>query len=145
MPTDAERELGLALYRLRVERGLSLRALAKLLGYSAHSVFADVEKARRVPPESMVRSYERCFDVPPGSLMALRQEALRARAVLLTDRFAALSADCPPPTPTVDAPPCPVEHEDGGRLRALATGAARALRRAFRARGDRRTGRPHHW
>lgn len=98
--TDAERELGLALYRLRAEGGLSLRALAKLMGYSAHSVFADVEKARRFPSESLIRCYEEHFDVPPDSLMALRRRALRERAVRLTARFAAASSAGPSPTPS---------------------------------------------
>ncbi|MFF7633556.1 helix-turn-helix domain-containing protein [Kitasatospora sp. NPDC008050] len=109
--TDAERELGLALYRLRAERGLSLRALAKLMGYSAHSVFADVEKARRLPSESLIRCYEERFEVPPNSLTALRRRALRERAVRLTARFAADSAGSSPSpsrsASSVEAAPAP--------------------------------------
>ncbi|MEZ0090790.1 transcriptional regulator with XRE-family HTH domain [Streptacidiphilus sp. EB129] len=145
--TQAERELGLALYRLRMERGLSLRALAKLLGYSAHSGFADVEKARRLPSESLVRSYEECFAVPPNSLLALRQEALRARAVLLTDRFAAGSSGVLPPVAgsnllpaAPEAAPCLAGYRYGrvahfvvvhlvGAVRCLVRGRCTATRR----------------
>jgi transcriptional regulator with XRE-family HTH domain len=84
-PRSAQRELGLALYRLRLERGLSLRALARQLDYSAHSVFVDVEKGLRLPSEALVNAYERCFDLPPGSLLSLRQRALVERADALTD------------------------------------------------------------
>ena len=98
---SAQRELGLALYRLRLERGLSLRALARRMGYSAHSVFVDVEKGLRLPSESLVNAYERCFDLPPGSLLSLRQRALVERADALTDALGRTldppAAPTPPP------------------------------------------------
>ncbi|WEH36577.1 helix-turn-helix transcriptional regulator [Streptomyces sp. AM 4-1-1] len=76
----AEIRLGLALRRLRLEEGLSLRALARRLGYSAHSAIADFEGGRRLPSEALVRSCESVFAVPPGTLLALRREALADRA-----------------------------------------------------------------
>ncbi|MGC0416678.1 helix-turn-helix domain-containing protein [Embleya sp. AB8] len=78
------RELGLTLYRLRLERGLSLRALARCLGYSSHSAFADFEKARRMPGEPLLVAYERLFELPLGPLVALRTQALAERAAWLT-------------------------------------------------------------
>ncbi|MFI0899725.1 helix-turn-helix domain-containing protein [Streptomyces sp. NPDC020983] len=81
----AQRRLGLTLYRLRLERELSLRALARLLGYSAHSVFVDVERGQRLPSEALVGAYERAFGLPPGSLLKLRRQALAERAERLTD------------------------------------------------------------
>ncbi|MCX4751650.1 hypothetical protein OG455_40155 [Kitasatospora sp. NBC_01287] len=78
-------ELGLLLYRLRLERGLSLRALARCLGYSSHSAFADFEKARRLPGEPLLLAYERLCELRPGSLVELR-------ALVLAERAAALAA-----------------------------------------------------
>lgn len=80
----AERELGVSLHRLRLENGLSLRALAQRIGYSAHSVVADIEKCRRIPSEALIRSYEDCFGVTDGSLHALRRRAMAERAARLT-------------------------------------------------------------
>ncbi|WP_344335321.1 helix-turn-helix domain-containing protein, partial [Kitasatospora putterlickiae] len=82
-------DFGTALRRLRLERGLSMRALAQRLGYSAHSVFSDIEAGRRIPSESLTGSYEECFGLPPGSLLPLRRRALADRARRLTDRPAA--------------------------------------------------------
>ncbi|WNI18474.1 helix-turn-helix domain-containing protein [Actinacidiphila sp. ITFR-21] len=81
----AQRRLGLTLYRLRLEHELSLRALARLLGYSAHSVFVDVERGQRLPSEALVGAYERAFGLPPGSLLNLRRQALTERVERLTD------------------------------------------------------------
>ena len=118
---SAQRELGLALYRLRLERGLSLRALARRMDYSAHSVFVDVEKGLRLPSESLVNAYEKCFDLPAGSLLSLRQRALVERADELTD---ALGRTLDPP-----AAPAPQPGADwadlGGRVGRLAAAVVR--------------------
>lgn len=81
---SCHRELGLTLYRLRLERGLSLRALARCLGYSSHSAFADFEKARRMPGEPLLIAYERLFELPRGLLLELHARALAERAARLT-------------------------------------------------------------
>jgi len=54
------------------------------MGYSAHSVFVDVEKGQRLPSESLVSAYEKCFELSDGSLLNLRRKALVERADLLT-------------------------------------------------------------
>jgi len=74
--TDATTELASALYRLRLEHGLSLRALAPRLGFSSHSALVDYEKGRRIPPEDLVRAYEGAFALTTGSLQKLRLAAL---------------------------------------------------------------------
>ncbi|MFF2952879.1 helix-turn-helix domain-containing protein [Kitasatospora sp. NPDC057965] len=104
----AGEEFGTALRRLRLERGLSMRALAQRLGYSAHSVFSDIEAGRRIPSESLTGSYEECFGLPPGTLLPLRRRALADRARRLTDRpavAAAPSAPAPSAPPVAPAPP----------------------------------------
>jgi transcriptional regulator with XRE-family HTH domain len=104
-PVPAQRELGLVLLRLRLEQGLSLRALARRMGYSAHSAFVDVEKGLRLPSEALVSAYEKCFGLPDGSLLRLRRRALVERAGLLTGA-PARPAD-PPTPPGTPAPPYP--------------------------------------
>ncbi|WP_406207420.1 helix-turn-helix domain-containing protein [Kitasatospora sp. NBC_01560] len=74
----------MTLRRLRLERGLSMRALAQQLGYSAHSMFSDIEMGRRIPSEALVGSYEECFGLPPGSLRVLRRRAMADRARRMT-------------------------------------------------------------
>ncbi|MFE6867349.1 helix-turn-helix domain-containing protein [Kitasatospora sp. NPDC057692] len=108
-------DFGTALRRLRLERGLSMRALAQRLGYSAHSVFSDIEAGRRIPSESLTGSYEECFGLPPGSLLPLRRRALADRARRLTDRPAAA------PAPVAPLPPETARAADGGPHRPAAS------------------------
>jgi transcriptional regulator with XRE-family HTH domain len=82
-------ELGLVLYRCRLERGLSQRALARKLGLSAHSSLVDFEKGRRLPPEYLLVAYEHLFGLPEASLVQMRMRLLAARAeVLVRQRLA---------------------------------------------------------
>jgi len=103
----AERELGISLYRLRLENGLSLRALAQRLGYNAHSVVSDIEKGRKIPSESLIQAYEKCFGLPDGSLLVLRRRALAQRAERLAAKFASGAGVPDPP------PPAGVRDRDG--------------------------------
>ncbi|MYW05930.1 helix-turn-helix transcriptional regulator [Streptomyces sp. SID3343] len=117
---SCHRELGLTLYRLRLERGLSLRALARCLGYSSHSAFADFEKARRMPGESLMIAYERLFELPHGPLVALRSQALAERAAWLTAIRGGTALDTPAagmPTPmfAVEQPSRPLPTASGER------------------------------
>ncbi|MET8700537.1 helix-turn-helix domain-containing protein [Kitasatospora sp. NPDC004723] len=110
----AGEEFGTALRRLRLERGLSMRALAQRLGYSAHSVFSDIEAGRRIPSESLTGSYEECFGLPPGTLLPLRRRALADRARRLTDRPAVAAAPSAPAPPSPPVPPEPARTVPGG-------------------------------
>jgi transcriptional regulator with XRE-family HTH domain len=80
MSSDAAAELAATLYRLRLERGLSLRALAPRLGFSSHSALVDYEKGQRIPPEDLLRAYEKFFAQTTGSLQELRSSALTQSA-----------------------------------------------------------------
>jgi transcriptional regulator with XRE-family HTH domain len=64
----------------RLEQGLSLRALAKRVGLSAHSGVAEYERGTRVPPADLIDAYEQALGLPSGYLMNLRQQILRERA-----------------------------------------------------------------
>jgi transcriptional regulator with XRE-family HTH domain len=72
--------LGDVLRYSRLEQGLSLRALAKRVGLSAHSGVAEYERGNRIPPADLIESYERALALPAGYLKNLRQQVLRERA-----------------------------------------------------------------
>jgi transcriptional regulator with XRE-family HTH domain len=78
---DPLRALGAALRRLRVSRGLSLRALAKQVGMTAHSGLVDYEQGRRLPPTDLLVAYQRVFPDAAGELDRLRETALAGRAI----------------------------------------------------------------
>ncbi|WP_380283845.1 helix-turn-helix domain-containing protein [Kitasatospora purpeofusca] len=107
-------DFGTALRRLRLERGLSMRALAQRLGYSAHSVFSDIEAGRRIPSEALTGSYEECFGLPLGSLLPLRRRALVDRARRLTDRPAPAAPPAPVAPPAAPLGPGPTRAAPGG-------------------------------
>src|SRR5947209_2565649 len=69
-----EARLGAALRSAREERGLSLRALAKLL-YRSHSNLVEYERGHRLAPLDVVQSYEVQLGIPEGTLVALREAA----------------------------------------------------------------------
>src|SRR5207249_11685715 len=69
-----EVRLGTALRRAREERGLSLRALAKLL-YRAHSNLVEYERGHRLAPLDVVKGYEAELGLAPGELAALHEDA----------------------------------------------------------------------
>ena len=71
-----EARLGAALRATRVERGISLRALARNL-YRAHSGLVEYERGHRLAPLDIVQAYERELGVTRGTLVALHQRAHR--------------------------------------------------------------------
>src|SRR5947209_5663988 len=77
---DPVRALGATLRRLRLTRGLSLRALARQVGMTAHSGLVDYEQGRRLPPADLVAAYQRVFPDAAAELVRLRQAALAHRA-----------------------------------------------------------------
>jgi transcriptional regulator with XRE-family HTH domain len=79
-------ELGRLMRLHRRQQGLSLRAVAKSVGLSAHSGIVEYESGRRILPEDLLHSYERALHLPSGYLRGLRQEALRERAERETAR-----------------------------------------------------------
>ena len=137
--TPSHRDLALALYRVRLEKGLSLRAMAHRMGYSSHSMFAELEKARRLPSEALLRTYEEHFELPPRSLVDLRQRALIERAARLIPHDCAVTetaAPAPPPAPpTVPAEPAPSTPPPPARAPRSAARLWRALLSRIRPAG----------
>ena len=106
----AARALGAALRNHRMAKGLSLRALAKQIGLSAHGTLVDYEHGRRIPPEDLLTACEKALDLDDGTLRRLRLEALAERAsteaaLLLKPPAAVLTA--PPALPQAPAAPRP--------------------------------------
>jgi tetratricopeptide (TPR) repeat protein/transcriptional regulator with XRE-family HTH domain len=69
-----EERLGAALRSARKERGLSLRALARLL-YLSHSNLVEFERGHRLAPVDVVEGYEVQLGIPKGTLVGLREAA----------------------------------------------------------------------
>jgi transcriptional regulator with XRE-family HTH domain len=63
----------------RIAQGLSLRALARQVGLSAHATLVDYEHGRRIPPEDLVSACERVLGVDDALLRRLRYAALTER------------------------------------------------------------------
>ncbi len=72
--------LGTVLRRLRRSRGLAQRDLLQPLHLGSHSAIVDYEAGRRIPPEAVIEAYERFFNLAPGTLGRLREQALAERA-----------------------------------------------------------------
>jgi transcriptional regulator with XRE-family HTH domain len=70
-----EARLGAALRQAREEEGISLRALAKRLNYSAHSNLVEYERGHRLAPLEVVRGYEVALGLAPGTLVDLHEQA----------------------------------------------------------------------
>src|SRR6266508_4382949 len=72
--------LGAELRRLRLERGMSLRKLVRILGLTAHSNLVQYEMGRRIPPGDIITAYERIFGDSAAALARMRDRVLAERA-----------------------------------------------------------------
>jgi transcriptional regulator with XRE-family HTH domain len=72
--------LGQELLRLRLERGLSLRKLARQLGMTAHSGLVDYERGIRIPPADLMTSYVQALQPDGNRLTQLYESAMAERA-----------------------------------------------------------------
>jgi transcriptional regulator with XRE-family HTH domain len=77
---DMTLELGAAMRYHRIANGVSLRVMARRLGFSGHSHLADYERGRRLPGREIVTGYEEHLRVPPGQLGDIYDRALTERA-----------------------------------------------------------------
>jgi transcriptional regulator with XRE-family HTH domain len=74
LPLRPEARLGAALRAARVERGVSLRALARRL-YRSHSCLVEYERGHRLAPLDVVQAYEKELNVGRGTLATLHHRA----------------------------------------------------------------------
>ncbi|MEU0878281.1 helix-turn-helix domain-containing protein [Lentzea sp. NPDC005914] len=72
--------LGQELLRLRLERGLSLRKLARQLGMTAHSGMVDYERGIRIPPPDLMSTYVQVLRPDGNYLKQLYDAAMADRA-----------------------------------------------------------------
>jgi transcriptional regulator with XRE-family HTH domain len=69
-----EARLGLALRRAREDRGVSLRALARML-HRSHSTLVEYERGHRLAPLDVVEAYESELGLGAGTLAAVHEGA----------------------------------------------------------------------
>src|SRR4051794_30933938 len=74
-PTPPEVELGTAMRRVRETHKISLREMAKRLGYRSHTTLGDYELGRKMASEEAVDGYERVLHLAPGTLRAVLEQA----------------------------------------------------------------------
>ena len=60
---------GQKLHTLRVGRGLTLKDLAKALGYTAHGYISELEAGKKVPTVELVLGVARLFEVTTDQLL----------------------------------------------------------------------------
>jgi len=60
---------GEKLYTLRQQRGLTLRALAQALGYTAHAHLGLIEQGKRQPSLTLVMRVAEVFQITPDQLL----------------------------------------------------------------------------
>lgn len=70
-----EQRVGAAMREAREAHGVSLRAMAKQLGYQSHTTLSGYERGAVMPTDAVVAGYERELGVQPGSLMAVLEAA----------------------------------------------------------------------
>ncbi|MEU3463649.1 helix-turn-helix transcriptional regulator [Streptomyces sp. NPDC006733] len=78
--TPTATALARELVRLRLERGLSLRRLARLVGMTAHSGLVDYERGVRIPPDDLMAMIVRALRPADDRLARLYRAAVAERA-----------------------------------------------------------------
>ncbi|HET6385585.1 MAG TPA: helix-turn-helix transcriptional regulator [Armatimonadota bacterium] len=72
MSTIAHREMrrfGQKLHALRVQNNLTLKELARAVGYAAHGHISELESGKKLPTADFVLSVARLFDVTTDQLL----------------------------------------------------------------------------
>ncbi|MDT3438274.1 helix-turn-helix domain-containing protein [Pseudofrankia sp. BMG5.37] len=74
-PVLPEQRVGAALRQAREDAGVSLRMMAKELGYNSHTTLSGFERGATMPTDEVVEAYERVLKLPSGSLVSVLEEA----------------------------------------------------------------------
>lgn len=74
-----EQRAGAALREAREGRGLSLREIAKRLGYNSHTTLSAYERGSVMPTEQVVEGYEQILGLTSGTLMSILEAACLER------------------------------------------------------------------
>lgn len=70
-----EQRVGNAMREVRERTGLSLRSLAKQLGYHSHTTLSSYERGAVMPTDEVVAGYERILGLSPGALVEVLEQA----------------------------------------------------------------------
>jgi transcriptional regulator with XRE-family HTH domain len=74
-----EQRVGAAMREARESAGISLRGMAKRLGYHSHTMFSSYERGAAMPTDDAVTGYERVLGLSPGTLTSVLEEARTQR------------------------------------------------------------------
>lgn len=70
-----EQRVGTAMREARELSGVSLRQMAKHLGYHSHTTLSSYERGAVMPTDEAVRGYEQVLSLEPGALTGVLEEA----------------------------------------------------------------------
>jgi transcriptional regulator with XRE-family HTH domain len=70
-----EQRVGTAMREARESTGISLRSLAKQLGYHSHTTLSSYERGAVMPTDEVVTGYERILGLSPGTLRDVLESA----------------------------------------------------------------------
>jgi len=121
-----EQRVGAALRQAREDGGLSLRELAKRLGYNSHTTLSAYERGSVMPTDQVIEGYERVLGLPDGPLKATLEEANIARH---GDAWAKRRTHVPAQLPPVsgETPVIGPTVSSGRRRTVIVTGAMAAV------------------
>jgi transcriptional regulator with XRE-family HTH domain len=79
-PSDAapllpEQRIGAAMRLARELQGISLRQMAKRLGYHSHTTLSSYERGAVMPTDEAVQGYERVLGLEPAALVSVLESA----------------------------------------------------------------------
>ncbi|MEO3810735.1 helix-turn-helix domain-containing protein [Sphaerisporangium sp. B11E5] len=104
--TQPEQWIGSAMRRAREAGALSLRSMAKRLGYHSHTTLLTYERGGSMATDEVVKGYEQVLGLEPGTLVSVLEEARLERH---GDVFAKRRVHPSPPSSSVTPidPPAP--------------------------------------
>lgn len=111
-----EQLVGAAMRQARGLSGVSLRQMAKRLGYHSHTTLSSYERGAVMPTDDVVRGYEQLLGLESGSLARILEDArIERHGDAWAKRRARLPTDFYQSDTTAHREPGPQRHGDGRR------------------------------
>jgi transcriptional regulator with XRE-family HTH domain len=110
-----EQWVGSAMREARETVDISLRSMAKQLGYHSHTTLSSYERGAVMPTDEAVTGYERILGLAPGTLVDVLEgarierhgDAWTKRRVHIRHEFAPVAPDEAKPSDELEQPPAP--------------------------------------
>src|SRR5262249_18326338 len=109
-----EERIGAEMRRARESKGISLRQMAKRLGYHSHTTLSTYERGAVMPTEEAVQNYERGLGLGPDTLLSILESARIERH---GDAWPKRRLRLPPEFVQNNSGPESVGRKPGGRMR----------------------------